>query len=115
MSRSVYSDILGVAQSVGDGGALLGTVPEGYTWVVRFAAATFGSYLAYANACLYRNNEDPRLWLMSNQSGSLFSDHPTTFYWEGRMVLIQGDELWAQASSGDTCDVYVSGYTLSNP
>ena len=113
MSRTVYSALLAQATSVGDSGESLGGPPAGYLWVVRFAAATFGSYAAYVNAALAVQDADPWLWLLSSQAGSYFSDHPVTFYWEGRMVVPAGSELWAKASAGDAFDIYVSGYQLS--
>lgn len=113
MSRTVYSALLAEATSVGDGGQSLGGPPTGYLWVARFAAATFGTYLAYVNAALSVGGTDPWLWLMSSAQGAFFSDHPATFYWEGRMVIPEGRTLWAKASAGDACDIHVTGYQLS--
>lgn len=113
MPRTVYSALLTQATSVGDGGESVGGPDPGYLWVVRFAAATFGSYLAYVNCALAVQDADPWLWLMSNSAGVYFSDHPVTFFWEGRMVVPQGSQLWAKASAGDACDLYVSGYNLT--
>jgi hypothetical protein len=113
MARTVYSALLTQATSVGDGGESVGGPPAGSLWVVRFAAATFGSYLAYVNAALAVQDGDPWLWLMSAQSGVYFSDHPQTFYWEGRLVVPAGQTLYAKASAGDAFDLYVSGYQLT--
>jgi hypothetical protein len=113
MSRTVYSALLAQATSLSDAGESVGGPPAGTLWVVRFAAATFGSYLAYVNCALAVQNADPWLWLLSSGSGVYFSDHPITFYWEGRLVVPAGSELWAKASAGDACDLYVSGYQLS--
>lgn len=113
MPRAAYSALLTQATSVGDAGESVGGPVAGYLWVVRFAAATFGSYAAYVNAALSIDGEDPWLWIMSSSNGVYFSDHPVTFYWEGRMVVPPGSTLWAKASSGDAFDLYCSGYNLS--
>lgn len=113
MARTVYSALLAEATSVPDSATSLGGPPAGSLWVVRFAAATFGSYLAYVNAALSVGGTDPWLWLMSSQAGNLFSPHAQTFYWEGRMVVPAGTVLYAKSSAGDACDMYVSGYVLT--
>jgi hypothetical protein len=111
--RAAYSALLAQATSVPSSPTDLGGPPAGYLWVVRFAAATFGSYLAYVNCGLAVQPGNPWLWLMQSTPEALFSVHPTTFYWEGRLVVPAGASLYAQASAGDECDLYVSGYQLT--
>jgi hypothetical protein len=113
MSRAVYSTVIASVPSIGDTPTPIGAPPAGSLWVCRFAAATFGSYAAYVNAALSLAGEDPWLWLMTSQVGNYFSDHPVTFYWEGRLVVPAGVELYAKASDGDYFDLHISGYVLT--
>jgi hypothetical protein len=51
--------------------------------------------------------------LLASAPGQLYGVHATTFFWEGRLVVPAGAELWAKSSAGDACDLYVSGYQLT--
>lgn len=113
MARPVYSALLGEITSVSDPAAFL-AVPDDQTWVIRSLSATFGSYAGYAVAGVALDGEDPWLWLCTAPVGALFSDHPVTWTWEGRLVLPSGSVWWAQALDGDTCDMLASGYKLTN-
>lgn len=112
MSRTVYSALLAEATSV-SGPTSLGGPPPGYLWVVRFACFTFGDYVGYINAALSVGGTDPWLWLIESGQTAVIGIHKQSKYWEGRMVVPEGTELYAQFDSGDTGDVYVSGYQLS--
>lgn len=110
----VYSALLASWVNV-NGSQELGGPAPGNTWVVRAAFATFGSYLAYVQCGFSVGPGNPVLWLCT--SGSSFSAgvHASTFTWEGRLVVPDGYSLYAHTSSGDTCDVLVSGYNLVGP
>lgn len=112
MAWPVYSALLAAADSVGDTPTNLGGPPEGYVWVARFIAATFGFYVGYIGMAFSVGGEAPWLWLTQTGSDSLFGVHDFTLTWEGRLVIPQGATLWAKASTPDTGDVLVSGYQL---
>lgn len=114
MARAVYSHFLGEIVSVSDPAAFL-AVPEGETWIIRTLSATFGSFAGYAVAGIALAGTDPWLWLCTPPIGELFSNHPVTWTWEGRLVLEPESIWWAQALDGDTCDMIASGYKLTNP
>lgn len=113
MPRTIYSDVLAQQNSVDDVGVNLGGPPTGYVWVVRFAAATFGSFAGYCGLSLALQDAHPRLWVCSSPVGFAFSVHAVTWFWEGRMVVPDGGSLWAQSTAGDVCDVSVHGYQLT--
>lgn len=113
MARNVYSSLLFAGTGV-TGTTTLATVPDTETWVVRFAAATFGDYLGYVRTALGVGLVGPWLWLMTARQTSLIGVTKQTFYWEGRMVIPSGQVLGAQVDNPDTCDLYVSGYKLTN-
>ena len=114
MARTIYSALLGEAVAVSEPTSL-GGPPEGTLWVARFAAATFGSFLGFAQCAFSIGGEDPWLWLCSSPSTKLIGIQKQTFTWEGRLVVPAGTELWCKPSSADTCDVVVSGYQLLYP
>lgn len=114
MARSVYSAILGSATSVSDP-VSLGTVPENEVWVARFIAMTVGSFLGFIAGGVSVNGADPWLYVTSNAATKIFGVRKQTFYWEGRMVIPSGQQLYAQVEDGDTGDFYISGYKLTNP
>jgi hypothetical protein len=112
VARVVYSALLTQATSVPDVGTSLGGPPAGYLWVVRFAAATFGSFLAYSQLALALQDGNPWLWVCSSPLGFSLSNHAVTWFWEGRLVVPAGGVLWAKSSAGDACDVSIHGYEL---
>lgn len=114
MARSVYSRDLYAALSVSGIGSI-GTVPDDEVWVVRFFAATFGAYVGYVKAALGVSASGPWLWLATSQQTALVGVNKQTFYWEGRLVANSGAELSYNIDNPDTCDLYVSGYVLTNP
>lgn len=112
MARPAYSALLAVATGVSDPQSL-GGPPPGYLWVVRFIGLTVGSFLGFIAGGVSVDNEDPWLYVVSNSATKLFGDHAQTFYWEGRIVVPDGSELWARVEDGDAGDFYLSGYVLS--
>lgn len=112
MARPAYSALLATATSVSDPQSL-GGPPAGYLWVVRFIGMTVGDFLGFIAGAVSVGGEDPWLWLTSNNETKVFGIRKQTFYWEGRIVVPEGTELWAQTGEGDTADYYVSGYQLS--
>jgi hypothetical protein len=112
--RNVYSRVLAQATSVDDSGTLLGSPPDTYVWVIRFAAATFGSYAGYCHFGLALQLAHPVLWVCSSPAGIGFSNHAVTWFWEGRMVVPAGGSIYGYSSTGDACDVHLSGYELSS-
>lgn len=113
MPRQVYSKMLFAATGV-TGISSGGVVPDGYTWVVRFFAATFGDYLGYVRTAIGPGLVGPWLWLATSRQTALIGVSKQTFFWEGRVVIPQGYDLGINVDNPDTCDVYVSGYVLSN-
>jgi hypothetical protein len=113
VSRAAYSKLLCQATSVGDSDTVIGSPPEGYLWVCRFIATTFGSYSGFVGMGFSAQDGNPRLWLTQTGSGSYVGVHNFTLYWEGRFVIPAGSSLHALASPGDAGDISVSGYELS--
>lgn len=113
MPRNIYSSNIYAALSV-SGIGLIGTVPANEVWVVRFYAATFGDYVGYVRTALGVSSEGPWLWLASSRQTALLGVSKQTFYWEGRMVVNSGASLYYNVDNPDTCDLYVSGYVLTN-
>ena len=109
MARTVYSALLATATSV-SAPESVGGPPTGYLWVVRFMAMTVGDFIGFISGGLSVGGEDPWLWLTSNSGSKVFGVRKQTFYWEGRMVVPEGTELWVQTEAGDTADYYISGY-----
>lgn len=113
MARNVYSKV--IAQVLGASGTVsLGVCPANTTWVIRFAAATFGDYLGYVQAALQVGAGAPGMWLWSSRDTALIGIHKSTYFWEGRMVVEQGNELFLIVGAPDSCDFYVSGYVLTD-
>lgn len=112
MARPVYSALLttGIDVSVP---ISLGGPPAGYLWVARFICMTVGAFLGFVSGGVSVGGEDPWLYLTSSSVSKIVGTHHQSFYWEGRMVIPAGTELWAQTEAGDTSDWYVSGYELS--
>jgi hypothetical protein len=81
--------------------------------VVRFLAATFGSFAGYVGMGYSFTGEDPWLWLTQSTSATLVGVHKVTFTWEGRWVIPNHLSLYAMASPGDAGDIIASGYTLT--
>ena len=113
MARTVYSAVLFEATDVTSVSSLV-TVPETETWVARFFAATFGSFAGYVRCALADQSDGPWLWLATSRATTILGVAKQTFYWEGRMVFEPGVTMWAQVDSPDTCDIYISGYKLTN-
>jgi hypothetical protein len=113
VARPVYSTLLASATSVPDSSTNLGSPPIGDTWVVRFLAATFGSYLGYARFGVSLTGLDPWLWLCTSLDANIIGVTKRTFVWEGRLVVPDGLSLYGMCSDGDSCDVIASGYTLT--
>jgi ABC-type Co2+ transport system permease subunit len=110
---TVYSRVIAQILSA-SGTSSLGTCPDGETWVVRFAAATFGDYVGYVSAALQVGDGAPGLYLFNSKQTSLIGVHKSTFFWEGRLVVAEGNELNLIVANPDTCDFYCSGYVLTN-
>jgi hypothetical protein len=113
MARQVYSSIIAAVTSVSSA-VSVAEVPAGYTYVVRNVSMTYGSYSGFVRGYGQRNGVDPRLFTLATPTVSLLGVAHNTIEWQGRVVLEQGDQLWLGVESGDTCDFYVSGYTLVN-
>lgn len=114
MAYGVYSELLAQALSVPDSPTNIGVVETGHTWVLRSVTWTFGSYLGYVRGAIQVGDEEPGLWLCGNPSGVLAGVAKFSSSWEGRIVVPEGVSLYAYASSGDTGDISVSGYNLTN-
>jgi len=112
MSRPLYSALLASATSVSDPESL-GGPPEGYIWVARFIAVTVGAFIGFVSGGVSIGGEDPWLYLNSSSTAKFIGTHHQTFTWEGRLVIPEGTELWAQMEAGDVGDFLVSGYILS--
>lgn len=113
MARNIYSQCLFSALSVSGIGEI-GLVPDNEVWVVRFYAATFGDYVGYVRAALGASDLGPWLWMATSRQTAIVGVSKQTFFWEGRMVVNSGATLYYNIDNPDTCDLYVSGYVLTN-
>jgi hypothetical protein len=112
MARPAYSTNFFNVASV-SGPTHLGTVPSSEVWVLRFMVATFGTYAGFAQAAVGIAEGGPWSWLCSSSAVKLLGIQHQSFTWSGRLVFEPDTEVWVNTSSGDTCDMDLSGYTLS--
>jgi hypothetical protein len=112
VSRPAYSTNFFNVASV-SGPTHLGTVPSSEVWVLRFMVATFGTFAGYVRAGTGQSSEGPWSWLCQSTTAKLIGVSHQSFFWEGRLVFEPDTELWVNTSESDTCDLDLSGYTLS--
>ena len=112
MSRPAYSTNFFNVAAV-SGVTHLGTVPSSEVWVLRFMVCTFGSFLGYVQGAVGISNVGPWSWLCESSTTKLIGVQHQSFTWEGRLVFEPDTDLYVNTSDGDTCDMDLSGYTLS--
>lgn len=108
MSKVYSSRLLGGGATA----SLSATVPADVLWVVRDAVLYFdgaSSSDAYNLAVLALAG-----WSAVIDAGQVAGGTQETIHWEGRQVLVTGDELHFSASSSNWY-VLVSGYVLTLP
>lgn len=93
--------------------SLVAQVPSNQVWVVRFMAATFGSFLGFAAAGIGRSVVGPWSFLAASTGTKIIGIQHQTFTWEGRYVFEPDQYIWVNIEDGDTADVLLSGYKLS--
>lgn len=92
----------------GSGGATQSyTVPSGYRAVVACVVAQIG---AGASSSVYLGIASP-LVILVNNNGS--GTTPTFFYWSGRLVVNEGEELFSELSGPNGSTIAASGYLLT--
>lgn len=91
----------------GDGAPAV--VPANTVWVIREICVTLGFAITPPESLWWIQIGDEKYYLPALPEAVL--SNPTTYTWEGRIVMLPGEELTVHAI-GITVDYRITGYAL---